>query len=143
VYEIEIQIVEPESRQTRLESRLHALGPMIGVPQLCGNKDVLTRKPRSGQSSLQRLAHFTLVAVAFRAIEVTKSSFQRVSGCTYRGGCIGNQGAKAEYRHLAGSATERNSFRPKIRRFEHKTPFGSILASSNIPGYAAGIRLGS
>jgi hypothetical protein len=88
--EIEIQIVEPESLQARLESRLDALRPMIGVPQLCGNKDVFTRDPSSGKSCLQRLAHLTLVPVSFRTIEVSKSSTQRFSGSTYRRGGIGN-----------------------------------------------------
>ncbi len=75
VNEIEIQIVDPESRQTRLESRFDALGSMIRVPQLCGDKDVFT---------LQSFPHLTLVPVSFRTIEVSKSSFQRVSGRTYR-----------------------------------------------------------
>src|SRR5580658_6795567 len=38
VNEIEIQIFEPESAQTRLESRFDALGPVIGVPQFCGDE---------------------------------------------------------------------------------------------------------
>ena len=108
VNEIEIQIVEPESVQTRLESRFDALGPMIGVPQLCGNKNVFARDPSSGKSCLQRLAYLALVPVSFRTIEVSKSSFQRVSGRTYRHGCIGNQGAKPECGHMAGSVVERH-----------------------------------
>src|ERR1700734_2833711 len=72
VNEIEIQIVEPESVQTRLECRFHAGGPMIGVPQLRGNKDVFARDPSSGKSCLQRLAHLALVSVSFRTIEVSK-----------------------------------------------------------------------
>ena len=48
VYEIEIQILEPKSVQTRLESRLDALGPVIGIPQLCSNKNVSARDPTSG-----------------------------------------------------------------------------------------------
>src|SRR5437763_14031830 len=66
VNEVEIQIVEPESVQTRLESRFDALGPMIRVPQLCGDEDVFSRNPSSGKSRLQRLAYFALVPVAFR-----------------------------------------------------------------------------
>src|ERR1041385_246427 len=84
VNEIEIQIVEPESVQTRLKSRFDPLGPMIGVPQLCGNKDVFTPDLAGGESSLQRLAHLTLVPVSFRTIEVSKSSLQGVSGSIYR-----------------------------------------------------------
>ncbi len=45
VNEVEIQISEPESFQTRLEGRFDALGPMIGVPQLCGNENVFARDP--------------------------------------------------------------------------------------------------
>src|SRR5450755_764292 len=119
VTEIEIQIGEPESLQTPLESRFDALGPMISVPQLCGDKDVFTRNPSSGKSRLQRLAHLTLVPVSFRTIEVSKSSLQRVSSSTYRCGCIGNQGAKAEYGNMAGSLVQRDSRSPKIRRFDH------------------------
>src|SRR6516162_4805472 len=90
VNEIEIQILEPESIQTRLESRFDALGPVIGVPQLCGNKNVFARDPYSGKSCLQRAAYLALVPVSFRAIEVSKSGFQRVSGRSYRYGCVGN-----------------------------------------------------
>src|SRR5579863_3267222 len=93
---------------------------MIGVPQLCGDKDVFPRKPSSGKSSLQSFAHLTLIPVTFRAIETSKSSFQRISGSSYGLGWIGNQGAEAEYGHMAGSVVERDSFRPKIRRFHHE-----------------------
>jgi hypothetical protein len=80
---------------------------MIGVPQLCGDKDILARDSSSGKSRVQRLAYFTLVPVSFRTIEVSKSGFQRVSGCSYRHGCIGNQSAKAECRDMAASVVER------------------------------------
>ena len=48
VNEIEVQILELESVQARLESRFDTLGPMIGVPQLRGHKDVFARDPPSG-----------------------------------------------------------------------------------------------
>jgi hypothetical protein len=92
---------------------------MIGVPQLCGNKDVFAGNPSGGKSCLQRLAHLTLVPVSFRTIEVPKSGFQCVSGSTDGRGCIGNQGAKAEHRHVAGSVVQRQSRIPKIRRVNH------------------------
>ena len=119
VNEVEIQIVEPESVKTRLESRFHALGPMIGIPQFCRDEDVLARNPSSGESCLQGLTHFTLVLVPFRTVEVSKSGFQRVCGSTDCLGCIGNQSAKSECRHLAASVVERYSRGPKIGRFDH------------------------
>jgi hypothetical protein len=92
---------------------------MIGVPQLCGNENVFACDPSSGESNLQRLAYLALVPVSLRAIEVSKSSFQRVSGSTYRRGRIGNQGAKPEHGHMAGSVVEWHSRNPKIRRSDH------------------------
>src|SRR5215468_9461049 len=90
VNEIEIQILEPESFQTPLESRFDALGPVIVVPQLCGNKNVFARYPSSGKSCLQRPAYLALVPVSLCGIEVSKSGFQCVSGRSYRHGCVGN-----------------------------------------------------
>jgi hypothetical protein len=116
---VEIQIPEPESIQTRLESRFDTLGPMIGVPQLCGDKDLFTRNPSSSKSYLQSLAHLTLVPVSLRAIEVSKSGFQCVSGCSYCYGCVRNQGAKAECGHRTAPVVERHFRQPKIRRFSH------------------------
>jgi hypothetical protein len=90
VNEVEIEIFEPESLHTCLESRFDALGPVIRVPQLCGNKNVFACDPSSGQSCLQRLAYLALVPVSFCTIEVPKSGFQRVSRRTYRHGCVRN-----------------------------------------------------
>jgi hypothetical protein len=50
---------------------------------------------------------------------VSKSGFQRVSGSTYRRGCIWNEGAKPEHGHVAASVLERHSRHPKISRFNH------------------------
>src|SRR5277367_6474544 len=57
VNEIEIQIVELEPVQTRLERRFDALGPVIGVPQLGGNKNFFALDPTSGKACLQRAAN--------------------------------------------------------------------------------------
>src|ERR1700761_2358203 len=119
VDEIEIQIGDAESVETRLESGLDALGPMIGVPQLCGDKDVRARDASSGKSGLQGLTYLTVVAVSLRTIEVSKSCFQRISGRTFRHGWIWNQGAKAECGDMAGSVVERDSRGPKIRGSDH------------------------
>ena len=79
-----------ESFQTRLESWFDALGPVIGVPQLCGDENIFASDPSRGKSCLQRPAYFALVPVSFRAIEVSKSGFQCVSGRSHRHGCVGN-----------------------------------------------------
>src|SRR6185369_11110531 len=119
VNEVEIQIVEAESFQTRFEGRLHAFRPMIGVPQFCCDEDILARDPSGGKSCAQRLAHVAFVAVSFGTIEVSKPSFQRVFGRAHRHGWIGNEGAKPEHGHLACSVVERQSRSPKVRRFDH------------------------
>ena len=43
VNEIEIEIVERESVETGLESRFDALGPVIGVPEFRGDKNIFAR----------------------------------------------------------------------------------------------------
>src|ERR1700757_3517359 len=60
VNEIEIQILKAESVQTSLESWFDALGPVIGVPQLCGDEDVFPRDPSGGESCLQCSAYLAL-----------------------------------------------------------------------------------
>src|ERR1700760_4358752 len=102
---------------------------MIGVPQLGGDEDLLARDSSSCNSRLQRLAYLPLVAVSLRAIEVSKSGFQRISGGTYRHGCIWNQGAKPECGDTAGSVVERYSRIPKIRRFDHGDGSGGSVRS--------------
>src|ERR1700733_11406870 len=103
VNEVEIQILEAEPDQTRFESRLDAFRSVIGVPQLCGDKNIFARDPPSGEACMQRRAYLALVAVSFRAIEVSKSGFECSPGSGYRNGWIGNQGAEAERGDLAGS----------------------------------------
>jgi hypothetical protein len=138
VNEIEIQILEPESVQTCLESRFDAPGPVIGVPQLCGDENVFARDVSSGESCLQRRAYLALVPVSFRAIKVSKSGFQCVSGRSYGHGWVGNQGAKAECGHMAGSVAEWNSRHPQIRRFDHG--YTSKSARRNIGGLCSECR---
>jgi hypothetical protein len=105
--------------QTPLESRFDTFWPMVGVPQLRGNENVFARDPISGKSCLQRVAHLALVPVSFRAIEVSKSGVQRISGRGSRQGSVGNEGAKAEGWYLARTIIERHSRQPKIRSFNH------------------------
>src|SRR5580698_6513784 len=118
VDQVEIQIVEPESVETRLECRFDALRPVIGVPQFRGNKKIFARDSPSGKSCLQRLAYLALVPVSFSTIEVSKSGFKCGSGRSYRHGCVGNQGAEAECGHMTRSVVERHSRHSKIRGFD-------------------------
>jgi hypothetical protein len=45
----------------------------------------------------------------------------------YRDGWVGNQGAKAECGHMAGSVVEGNSRHPQIRRLNHWFHLEAIL----------------
>jgi hypothetical protein len=124
VNEIEIQIAKPKSVQTGFESGPNALGPVIAVPQLCGNEDVFPRNSCSRAPGVQRLAYLALVPVSLSAIEVPKPSLERVSGRGDGQGGVGNQGAEAECGHVPGSAAERDSGKPKIRGFNHESTSG-------------------
>lgn len=50
VDKVKVQVVEPESLETRLECRGDAFGPMVGVPQLRGDKNILACDPSSRKS---------------------------------------------------------------------------------------------
>jgi aldo/keto reductase family protein len=50
------------------------------IPQFCGDENVFARDVSAGKSCLQRPAYLAFVPVSFRAIEVSKSGFQCVSG---------------------------------------------------------------
>ena len=54
---------------------------------------------------------------------VTKPGFQCLFGRRSRQGCAGNQRAKAECGHEAGSMPEWNSRHPQARRFNHVHTF--------------------
>ncbi len=92
VNKVKIEIFEPESVQTCLKGRFDAFGPMIGVPQLCGNENIFARDPCSGKSCLQRLAYLALISVSLCTIEVSKSGRERISGRGSGLGWVGNQG---------------------------------------------------
>ncbi len=55
VNQIEIQIIEPESFTTRLESLLDALGPMMGVPQFVVTKMPSRAIPAAASPACNRL----------------------------------------------------------------------------------------
>jgi hypothetical protein len=92
---------------------------MIRIPQLRGKENVFTRNTSVCKSCPQGLGHLTLVPVSLHAIEVSKSSFQGVSGCIDRDMWVGNQGAKAESGHFPRSVVEWHSGHPQIRGFNH------------------------
>ena len=74
--DIAIDMVELQSTETPFEGRFDPLWTMIGVPQLCGNEQVLSQKRPCREGFLNRLANRRFIAVALRTIEVSKSCFQ-------------------------------------------------------------------
>jgi hypothetical protein len=132
VNEIKIQIFEPESIPTRLESRFNALGSVIGVPQLCGNKNFFASDPSRGKSRLQRLTHLALVSVSFSAIEMSKSDFQCISGRSDRPGCVGNEGAKAERGQLAATLSGIFVIRISVELVIVITPCASAIPAAPV-----------
>jgi len=107
VNEVEIEIAEPETFETRIEGRLDALGTMIEVPQFCSDENVRTGEGIGGEARLQRVADFALVAVALGAIEVAKAGVERVANGSFGENGIGDESAKAERGDAAGTVVER------------------------------------
>ena len=92
--DIAIDMVELQSSATRFEGRLDPLWTMIGVPQLCGNEQVLSQKRPRREGFLNRLANRRFIAIALRTIEVSKSCFQCGLGRLFGYERIRNERAK-------------------------------------------------
>jgi hypothetical protein len=83
VHEVEIDIVESESVKTCQESGRDPFRSVIGVPQLCRDKDVLAFDRSGSQACVQCFANFAFIAIPLRAVEVSESGFQ----CTFGRPC--------------------------------------------------------
>src|ERR1700722_14537868 len=81
VDEIAIDGVDFQPPAAGVKGGLHPLRTMIGVPQLCGDEDVLPPNRAHLEDFLHRLANRFFIAVALRAIEMSESHFQ---GCLRR-----------------------------------------------------------
>src|SRR5208337_4932993 len=96
VDEIEIDVVDLKSLEAGLKGGFDAFRTMIVIPDLRRDKDFLPLDIPRLEHLLHRFADLLFISVAFRSVELAKSSLQRRLG---RGsGChgVGNQCAKAE-----------------------------------------------
>ncbi len=106
VDEIAIDGVNLQPPAAGVKGGLDPLRTMIGVPQLCGDKDVLPPNRPRLEKFLHRLANRFFIAVALRAIEMSESHFQ---GCLHRLfglDRIRDERAKPDRRHGARSIVE-------------------------------------
>jgi hypothetical protein len=65
----EIEVVELKFFEACLEGRLDTLGPMIGVPEFCGDKHILPFGLPCLEHLLHRFANLFLGPVTFRSVE--------------------------------------------------------------------------
>ena len=92
--DVTVDMVKLQPPATRFEGRLDPLWTMIGVPQLCGNEQVLSQKRPRREGFLNRLANRRFIAIALRTIEVSKSCFQCGLGRLFGYERIRNERAK-------------------------------------------------
>ncbi len=116
VNEVEIHKTDSEPVPTRLKRRLNPFRPMVGVPQLRGDKEILPRNRAGRESCLQRFTYLSLIPISLGTIEVSKSGLQGAPGRKSRLGRIWDQRAKAESRNLSASEIERDFFKSKFSR---------------------------
>jgi hypothetical protein len=81
VDKIAVDRVDLQPPAAGVKGGLDPLRTMIGVPQLCGDKDILPPNRACLENFLHRLANRFFIAVALRAIEMSESHFQ---GCLRR-----------------------------------------------------------
>jgi hypothetical protein len=74
VDQVKICVTDSKALAARVERRFDPFGPMIGIPELCRDEDILAGDCSRGELGLQGLAYLTLIPIAFRAIKVTKSN---------------------------------------------------------------------
>src|SRR5579883_2385865 len=104
MYDIAIDIVHLKTSAACLESRRDSLGAMVCVPQLRGNEQVLPPDVACLQNFLNSNPDLFLISVAFCAVEMAKSYFQRVLNRLFRDrGIFIEQRAKSNGRHLTNS----------------------------------------
>src|SRR6202022_2157613 len=81
--EIAIDMIELESLTTRLEGGVDPLRKMIVIPELRGDEHILPLSRPRLKHLLHRIADRLFIAIALRAIEVTKPHFQCGLGCLF------------------------------------------------------------
>src|SRR4029077_4309395 len=119
VDEIEIDVVELEFLETRLEGGFDAFRTMIVVPELRGDKHVLPLDLPRLEHLLHRFADLFFSPVTFRSVDLTKSCFQRGLGRVFGCDDVGDQRAKTERGDRTGSVVEGYLRIAKVIGFYH------------------------
>lgn len=124
VAEIDREVDYYESRQSGLGRELEddidaafsvilRFGTMIVVPALGGDKNILPSNRPGGEYLPHRIADGLFIAIALRAVEVSKPQFQGRPGGLLGRQRIRNQCAEAERRHgRPREAPNRSSIAP-------------------------------
>ena len=102
VDDIAVDVIDLQPLAARVEGRLDALRPMIGVPQLGRHEQVLAPKLARLERILHRIADRRLVAIALGAIEMPESGLQCGTGRLPGHDWIGNERAESHRRNRPG-----------------------------------------
>lgn len=106
VDQVRIDIIDFQSPATSVEGRLDPLRPVVRIPELRRDEDVLALDRAGRELRLQGLADFLFVAIAFRTVEVPEAHLQGVPGRGPGFGRIGNQRTESERRDGALSVVQ-------------------------------------
>jgi hypothetical protein len=74
VDQVEVDVLEPEPVQALVESLQRRVVPLLGVPQLGRDEDLLARQPRGSQRGADAL----LVPVGGGGVDVSVAGFERL-----------------------------------------------------------------
>ena len=85
---------------------------MVVVPQLCGDKQILTIDRPVSQQLFECCADLYLATVPLCTVEVSESHFDGVNGGIARLTAIGNQRAKPERRDVTVAVVQDKSVLP-------------------------------
>ena len=107
--QVEIDVIQPEPFAAGLEGPGNSIGPVVRVPEFRRDEHLLASDDALLKNLLHRLADLFLIAVSFRAVEMSKPCFHRDLG---RGSCFhrtSNERAKTERRDFIVAVVQGHS----------------------------------
>jgi hypothetical protein len=76
MHQVKVSVVEAKGSQASFEGRFHPFWPVISVPELCANEEIVAPHTSVSQHFLYRLSHRRFIPISLRAVELAKANLQ-------------------------------------------------------------------
>ena len=109
MHQIQIHRLQAQPVQAGLQRAPHPFGPVVVVPQLRGDEELVATDGPGREQLLERRADLRFVAIAFGRIEVAESDLDRGPDGVARLVAIGKRCPEAQRRNLTAAVVQRES----------------------------------